>query len=158
MRWRLILTTTMVVACAGLTSAPSASATSPGAYTGWSLNAASGCSTRAQAPYMNSSLQVYAHPQVYCPSQTVLTVYMRIQSARTLAKDATVGTTGCTGSTARTVAVGPGTVTYTVACARTSQRGTHGYHSDILIYPGVQSFSGTGSESAGLRYSSACAG
>jgi hypothetical protein len=134
--------------------APASAKAAAGAYTGWQLNSASGCYTRAQTPYLDLYFRVVAYPQVWCPRETVLTVRARIRSDRTLS-DATVGTNGCTGYTSCTLAVAPGTSTFTVSCNRSSQS-RHGYHSDILIYPGMQFGATTNSTSSSITYTSWC--
>jgi hypothetical protein len=132
-----------------------ASAASPGAYTGWTQNSASGCFTRAQVPYLDRYLRVVARPQVYCRQEIGLTVRARVRSDRTFS-DATVAEWGCKGTTDCVRSFPAGLTTLTVYCGQTRSYVRHGYHSDILVYPGIQAFSWSGSTSSSVTYYSYC--
>jgi hypothetical protein len=143
-----------IVVAAAITIGPS-TAQGAGAYTAWTRNAASGCYTRAQVPYLNLYYRVVAYPEVWCPTETPLTVRTRIRSDRTLS-DVTVGTNGCTGTTDCVIGVPAGSTRFPVSCPRYSLPVRHGYHSDILIYPRISFGSATGSTSSSITYTSYC--
>lgn len=153
----LALTVSLVLLPASIAvgGATPANAATPGTYTGWTLNLATGCSTRAQVPYLDQYQQVVAYPQVYCPRPTGLTVRSRVRSVRTFT-DVTVAQWGCTGSTSCAIYLGAGITRFPSICPQTRTRVTHGYHSDIVIYLGVQSFSLTGSTSGNVTLSPYC--
>lgn len=139
-------------------SANSAEAATPGSWTGWTLNKASGCWTAAQVPYLNSAGQVTAQVELYCSSDVWLTVSGRVRSDRTLL-DKTVATTGCAASSTCPDLVRGGVyLFFRATCQRTptTPRVTHGYHSDITIYPGTNEFAGTTSTSPSVVLSPYC--
>ncbi len=138
-------------------AASPAGAATPQTWTGWTSNPASGCSTRAQVPYINTYGQIVAFTQVYCPRTTWLTVRARLRSDRTLS-DVTVAQNGCSSSDGTcAITVGAGTWNFFVACGKTTTRVTHGYHSDIIIYPGANVYAATGSTSGSTTQSPYCA-
>jgi len=133
-----------------------ADAATPGSWTGWTLNPGSGCSTAARVPFKNSSGQVVSDVAVYCPAQTWLSVRGRIRSDRTLASDVTVASKGCMVTSNCPVLFGAGTTYLNLACAYTSSTVTHGYHSDIVIFPGTQSLKLTASTSGSTTLTAHC--
>ncbi|MDQ1509886.1 MAG: hypothetical protein QOG50_1730 [Actinomycetota bacterium] len=132
-------------------------AATPQTWTGWTLNSASGCSTRAEVPYINVNGQIVGYTQVYCSRTTSLTVRGRIRSDRTLS-DVTVAHNGCSSSDGTcAISVGAGYTNFFMACPKTSTRVTHGYHTDIIIYPGANVYAATGSTSGSTTQSPYCA-
>jgi hypothetical protein len=140
-----------------LLAVPAGAQAAAGSYGGWVKNKINGCYSRPQTPYLSTSLQVVAYPQVWCPTETLLTVRTRIRSERTLQSDVTVGYNECGGSSGCTLYVGANVYTpFPVYCPNTGRSSRHGYHSDIIIYPGYTTYSGSGSRSSGITYTSSC--
>jgi hypothetical protein len=140
-----------------LVVATPASAATPQTWTGWTLNPASGCYTRTQVPYINTYQQIVGYSQVYCQyGHSNLTIRARIRSDRTLT-DATVAQYGCSSSDGTcAIRVGAGYTSFFMACPKTSTRVTHGYHTDVIIYPGRNVYSATGSTSGSTTQSPYC--
>jgi hypothetical protein len=136
---------------------PASAQAEAGEYTDWVKNGKSGCWSRAQAPYLDTSFRVFAYPQVWCPQETLLTVRTRIRSNRTLKSDVTVGYNTCGGSGGCTQYIGAKVLTtFAALCPRTSRSSRHGYHSDIVINPGTTTYSATGATSSAITYTSYC--
>jgi hypothetical protein len=142
----------LVVFGAGQVS--SADAATAGGWTGWTKNPATGCMTAAQVPFLSNG-QVMANVEVYCPGPTWLTIRGRLRSDRTLT-DTTVKTVGCWADDTCPFLHPGGALYWTAICPKTSGRVTHGYHSDVIIYPGTQSFKLTGSTSGSTTLSPYC--
>jgi len=140
----------------GSSPADAAATATPGSWTGWTLNSATGCQTAAQTPFLNASGQAVTNLAVYCPRDTWLTVRGRIRSDRTLSPDVTVATTGCWATSTCPALQPAGTRYYFAACSRNSSTVRHGYHSDIIIYPGTQSLKATGSTSGATTFTAHC--
>lgn len=138
-------------------SASPADAATPGSWTGWTYNEYAKCWTAAQVPYLDGAGRVTAKVQVYCSFDTWLTVRGRVRSDRNLT-DKTVATAACWATSTCPVLV-PRAVYkfYTATCKASTTRVTHGYHSDILIYPGNKYLQDTTSTSGSSTLSPYCA-
>ena len=150
---RFLVAIAVSIAFVGLSAAP-ASAATPGSWTGWTYNSGSGCSTRAQVPRLSSGWVVGA-VEVYCPSSTWLSVRGRLRSDRTFS-DVTVGSTGCAAWGTCPVLQPAGYRTYSLYNDASHCPGSHGYHTDVIIFPGTNSFRTTGSTSGSTDLSPAC--
>jgi len=151
----IALTSALALSSNAFGSPVPASAASPGKWTDWTGNQIVSCATRTQIPFLDPKLRVVAYAQVYCSQQTTLTVRGRVRSNRTFS-DVTVGEWGCTGTTECVRSFSVGITTLGMSCKQTSSRVSHGYHSDILIYPGIQQMSSSGSTSPSVTFSSYC--
>lgn len=138
-------------------SSSPADAATPGSWTPWTYNSAAKCWTAAQVPLLDGAGRVTAKVVVFCSAETYLTVRGRVRSDRTLT-DKTVATAACWAtSTCPDTIPGGVNVYYTATCPKTTTRVSHGYHSDILIYPGTQSLKATSSTSGSATLSPYCA-
>ena len=146
------ITPTLVVA----TGNTPAGAATPGTWTGWTTNS-SGCRSAARVPTMSTGGQILGVTQVYCPTTTTLTIRARLRSDRT-GNDVTVNQNGCSDSAGTcAISVTAGYHYYYLACPKTSTRVTHGYHTDIIIYPGANVYAASGATSGSTTQSPYCA-
>lgn len=149
----IALFVTPTVAAVGVT-ATAAHAATAGTWTGWTLNPQTGCKTAAQVPHISNGW-VAASVAVWCPRDTWLSVRGRVRSDRTLT-DVTVGNGGCGANGTCPVIEPAGTRYYNMYNNLSHCPGQHGYHSDVIIYPGTNSFATTGSTSGSATLSPAC--
>ncbi len=134
LRMMVAVTAMATVALSAVTVGTAAAAT-PQAWTAWQGYTTTGCWGRTQVPYINVNGQVVAQYQMQCPTSKYMTVRGRIRSDRTLT-DVTVAS-----NTNSPVLLAAGvTYTWVLGCSKTSTRVTHGYHSDLLFYPGSSTY------------------
>ncbi len=145
----------MAVSSVGIVAAAPASAATAGTWTGWTTNTATGCQTAAQVPYVSNGW-VKASVAVWCPADRWVTVRGRIRSNRTLASDVTVGSGGCAANGTCPITEPAGTRYYNMYNNLSHCPGAHGYHSDIILYDGTNSFHLTGSTSGSATLTPAC--